>query len=306
MKKICIALVIGFFSLSSAHLQKRERTISGITLNDDQNKLFIEYVSRLQSYPDFEPSETADGIPDWKYANPSDENLKSLVEEYDLEKIAGQGAETEQWLRLMDWVHGQLFRVGKVGYPRKLNTPSIIEFVKKRDLAVNCRMYSITLNEILLALGYHSRRISFRPIRPDGDTHSLVTVYSDSWDKWVCLDPTFNTYFHDESGEILGYLEIRACYTSGEIPRFRPITIDLDWTLRNADCEFDSYDTWYAVYMAKNCFQAMCPLESAFGHESTKGVSWVALLPDRFQREKKTKPRMFRTSNLDFFFRSPL
>jgi hypothetical protein len=180
-----------------------------------------------------------------------------------------------------------------------------MEFVETKGIAVNCRMYTIALNELLLALGYHSRRISFRPSRPDGDTHSLVTVYSDVWEKWVCLDPTFNTYFRDESGEILGYLEIRERYTEGNIPMFRPITIDLDWTLRTAGCEFNSYDTWYAVYMAKNCFQATCPLKSAFGYESTKGLSWVTLLPSGFQQDNKAKPRRFSTSSSGFFFGKP-
>jgi hypothetical protein len=306
MRNICIIVFIGYLSFSTSYSQNREQPGSGITLNDAQNNLFIEYVCRLQDYPDFLESEKADEIPGWEYAEPSDENLSQLVKKYDLNKVAGKGTEAERWLRLVDWVHRKLFRVGKVGYPKKLNTPSIVEFVENKDLAVNCRMYTIVLNEILLALGYHSRRISFRPIRPDGDTHSLVTVYSKAWEKWVCLDPTFNTFFYDESGEILSYLEIRECYTSGRIPRFRQITIELDWTLKAAGCEFDTYDTWYAVYMAKNCFQVTCPRKSAFGHESTKGIAWVTLLPSGFQPEAKAKPRMFRTNNFGHFFRRPL
>lgn len=305
MRKIGVTIIICCFSFSPLHQLTSGQKVSGITLNEDQYRLFNEYVSRLQAYPEFDSSEKVDRIPDWKYASPSDENLKSLVEKYDLKKVAGEGKEAEKWFCLMDWVHRQLFRVGRVGYPRKLNTPSIMEFVENTDFSVNCRMYTVVLNEILLALGYHSRRISFRPSRPDGDTHSLVTVYSDAREKWVCLDPTFNTYFHGESGEILSYLEIRECYTSGKIPRSRPIAIDLDWTLRTAGCEFDSYETWYAVYMAKNCFQATCPLASAFGYESTKGLSWVTLSPSGFQQETKARPRTFRTSNLGSFFRNP-
>ena len=82
MRKICVAVIMGCLCFSAQYLQTREQTVSGITLNDDQNKLFSQYVRQLQDYPDFNRSEKADGIPNWEYGSPSDEKLKQLVEEY--------------------------------------------------------------------------------------------------------------------------------------------------------------------------------------------------------------------------------
>ena len=128
MRKICVTVLIGCLCFFAVHVSARDRVVTDISLNEDQNRLFIEYVNWLRDYPDFDVSEKIDGLPDWEYSSPFDVELKNLVEKYDLKDVAGQGTEVEKWLHLMDWVHRQLFRVGKIGYPRKLNTPCILDF----------------------------------------------------------------------------------------------------------------------------------------------------------------------------------
>ncbi len=195
-----------------------------------------------------------------------------------------------------------------------LSTPAIIDFVEKGNHAVNCQMKAIVLTEVLLAQGFRARRISCRPAQFDGDSHAIVMVYSDARQNWICLDPTFNTYFHDEAGGVLGFAEIRQGYASGTLPQFRSITLPRSAPLMLAGIPFDTYDAWYAVYMAKNCFSISSPLKSEFGYESSAAASWVWLLPLNYEpeemgytgsRSSHGQSKRFLTRNLDYFFKKP-
>jgi len=276
--------------------------------------MFEEFVKRLQDYPRFDTAENFEGLPEWKYSGPEDPNLKNLIEEHELEKMAGNGTEIERFLNLMEWVHPLLSQDGEMGIPEVINTPRIIDFVKNKGYSVNCWMKAVVLNEALLSLGFRARRISCKPSKADGNSHSIVMVFSNTKQKWICLDPTFNTYFHDESGGILGFLEIRERYMTGEMPPFRSINVPKKAPLTLHGTPFDSYDEWYAVYMAKNCFRLSCPLKSAFGYESSESPSWVFLSPSAYQPDEMEKShhlgkgersRMYFTCNIKYFFQEP-
>ena len=282
-----------------------------IKLGGETRTIFDGYVSRLENYPEFASGTVPGDFPDFEYASPGDPGMKELAEQYRLHEIAGNGTEIERMLNLMDWVHRTLTTTNDLANPEVLTAPAIIEFVAAEGNNVNCKMKSIVLNEALLALGFHSRRLSCNPYRFDGDSHSIVTVWSETYDKWILLDPTFDTCFVNEQGELLGYLEVRDIYRNGEIPSFRHIGLVADG-LRMAGVKFDSYDAWYAVYMSKNLFWAISPLKSAQGYESAEAPSWVMLEPvgydpdltilENFQRNEN---RIYHTPWTEHFFRKP-
>jgi hypothetical protein len=274
-----------------------------VELNANQQEMLAGYVEQLKSYPRFDSTGGVVNLPLWAYAPPTDPDLTRMRERYGLAEIAGAGPETNRLLRLLDWAHRVTRATGDIGTPDALSTPAVIEFVQSTGQAVNCRMKAIVLEEALLALGYQARRISLRPAREDGDTHSIVTVFSRRLDKWICLDPTFDTYFHDGDGAPLGYLEIRQAYESGQVPRFRSITIPLEGRLGLAGQAFDDYDSWYAVYLGKNCFMASCPQRSAFGYESSGAPAWVALVPVGYRFESTDDTTY--TTDAGYFFQAP-
>ncbi|GAF80955.1 unnamed protein product [marine sediment metagenome] len=309
LHNITFHLLIYFLAVSNVLLgdQKVNKTKCNmvIVLKDYQKKMLDEYIERLQDYPKFDTGEKFNNLPKWEYCKPDAPSLSKLSNEYNLKDVAGSGTEIEKMLNLMDWVHRVTSSKGEIGNPEVLNAPSIIEFVRSKGLSVNCKMKSIVLNEILLSFGYHSRRISLKPSKFDGDSHSIVMVFSNTHKKWICLDPTFNTYFHNDSGEILGYIEIREIYRKGEIPKFRPIQFTIRPPLMLAGKRFDSYDEWYAVYMAKNCFQAASPQKSAFGYESSESTNWILLLPSNFQSDEIGRVNTYITHNPEYFFQEP-
>ena len=278
---------------------------AGITLKKHQQEMVDGYVELLRSYPGFGPGDGVAHIPPWTYATPSDPNLAWVSEHYKFDEIAGQGSEVSRFLRLMEWAHRITQGRGDLGDPDALNTPAILEFVRSTGRPVNCRMKAIVLNEALLALGCSSRRISFQPAKHDGDSHSIVTVFSRELGRWICLDPTFDTYFHDGKGVPLGYLEMRDTYRSGRVPCFRSITIPVEGDLMLAGQAFDGYDAWYAVYMAKNCFKASCLQKSAFGYESSDSPAWVVLHPRGYEPDSMGRGSTTYTTDSRSFFEAP-
>ena len=299
---LMLMLPVPFFLLAA---QEQKEKTSGITLNDTQKTMFREFVKRLQDHPGFDHSASTAELPEWSYSGPEDPALQQLVKQHNLKKVAGNGPEIQQMLNLMEWVHRLLSRDGEIGNPAVLNTPAIIEFVNNGDRSVNCRIKAIVLNEALLSLGFKSRRISFLPSVFDSDSHAIVTVFCEAKQKWICMDPTFNTYFFNDNGDILGYLEIRDKYKSGEIPRFRHITIIPEWALMLNGKPFETYDAWYSVYMAKNCFRAACPLKSEFDYESSDSWERFYLSPTGYRPEDMGQPLKFFTGNAKYFFKKP-
>jgi len=306
---IAIHLLIYILAVSCAILGKQEtdntKYNTAIVLEDYHKKMFVEFIGRLQDYPKYDTGEHFNNLPKWEYSKPDAPSLRELSTEYNLKDVAGNGTEIERIINLCDWAHRVTSSKGEIGNPEVLNAPAIIEFVKSEGRAVNCKMKSIVLNEILLSFGYNSRRISLKPSIFDGDSHSIVMVFSNTYKKWICIDPTFNTYFHNDSGGILGYLEIREIYRKGEIPEFRPIQLTIQPPLMLAGKRFDSYDEWYAVYIAKNCFQASSPQKSAFGYESSESINSILLLPANFQSDETGRANTYATRNPKYFFQEP-
>ena len=260
-------------------------TSSGKTLTGEHADMFREYTQRLRDYPAFATGEAQPVPPRWYYAPADDPGFRELVARYDLETIAGQGGECDRALRVMDWVHRILTTTGEVTRPPILTAPEIISYVAAGN-TIYCQPRAIVLAECLSALGFHARYLSLNPLSFDSDSHSVVAVYARSLEKWIMLDPTFNTYFHDQSGTPLSYSEVREIYRRGNIPAFRPITLDMQGVLRLRGVEYFSYDEWYAVYMAKNTFWAFSPLETSYGYHATDAPKWVALAPDGYEPDE--------------------
>lgn len=306
---IFLYLTVSILSLYFINCKQSEKAAADASksvpaLNAEQQKLLDGYIQRLQEFPKFSNEVTEDNTCNWKY-DLNSPDLDNLKKTYDLKTIIGTGTEIEGFLNLTDWVHRITKSQGELGNPDTLTSIAIINYVKTRNHAVNCKMKAIVLNEILLSFGYYSRRISFMPSIFDGDLHSIVTVYSNELKKWVCLDPTFNTYFHDADGNLLGYLEIRDAYTSGRIPEFRSINMTREYPLRMAGIEFYGYDQWYSVYMAKNCFRASCPQTSQFGYDTLDDRILVNLLPVGYT-EDNPSVNTISTNNSYVFFQQPL
>ncbi len=142
---------------------------------------------------------------------------KYLRDTWKLDKvIAGRKTELEQQLALMAWVHNR-WQHGGLDQPSKPEARTILtEAAEGRRF--RCVEYSITLTEVLQAMGFPARTISLRMDGASygvGKGHVVTEVWSNELGKWFVLDGQNNaTWRHGE--ELLNAAEIRELLLSGK------------------------------------------------------------------------------------------
>jgi len=268
------------------------------TVTRSENKLTL-----LRRFPGFElgPAAAADSLPVWNYQSPDDPDLVQLRETFRLDSVAGSGSEVERMVNLMRWAHTVVRHDGNSANPHPSNALHLIEVCRTEDRGVNCRMMATILNEAYLAVGFKSRHITCMPYsQDDPDCHVVTAVWSDSLGRWLAFDPTFEAYFMDESGGIIGLREARERLIRGETVKVNP---EMNWNGKNRS------EGEHLRYMTKNLFRFLCPVAGEFGYESKEGCDWVYLDPIGFDcREHQDSTRIpinHRTQNADYFWARP-
>jgi hypothetical protein len=243
------------------------------------NLTTTEFVRRLQEYPAI-PCEGLRGpeLPAWRYMPADSSPLAELRRRYGLAELAAGKAELPAALAVLDWAYRVMRHDGGSAVPEP-NALNILDACFQEQRAVNCFMKAIVLNEAYLSLGYRSRRITCMPAEADGDCHVVVMVYIAALSRWITVDPTHNTYFMAPEGEIINVLEARRIYRDGGVPGLRHIETPKVGAIVCAGVECASYDEFYTLYMAKNCFRFSSPVESGFGYESRPDAQFIHLSP---------------------------
>jgi hypothetical protein len=93
----------------------------------------------------------------FSYADSSDDDLTKLRDMYNLESIAGQGAEADRIINLTRWVYQLTGHANEPEIPKQLNAFNLIRLAKDEHMQINCYMKTVILNEVLLAMGFPSR-----------------------------------------------------------------------------------------------------------------------------------------------------
>ena len=279
-------------------------------LDDDVTftKKLQEKVEVLRQYPDFGKTAPED-YKTFTYSAPDDSNLVKLREEYKLDSVAGDGNEIARITNLLHWASTIVKHEDRNPSPDPANALNIIKFCKENNRGVCCRMKAILLNDVYLAMGFESRYIICMPAdTTDPDCHVINMVYSDSLDKWLNMDPSFDAYFMDSARNILSIAEIRQ------------VMIDGDSLILNDEINYNGATRsilQHKSYMAKNLFRFVCPLGSEFGYEYRKNgnIVWIHLNPIGYDTEKTgrydtfgTGPQKlikYYTDNSEYFWAAP-
>ena len=181
--------------------------------------------------------------------------LKKLKKEYNLDRLKQKRNDIELCFRAMEWTFQQLLSKIQTEYNGPLNAMEILKYCKKSRTTVNCLCHATVLTEVLLALGFRSRKISCMPIDVvPFDNHVVTVVYVPSLGKWIMLDPSMCCYITDKAKNILSIPEIRRHLINGlEIEictygRFNNLNIP------NGD-HLTFNQTEYVVYLFKNLFR---------------------------------------------------
>ena len=239
-------------------------------------------------------------VPKFSYQSADNPNLQKIRQDLKLDSIAGKGSELSQIFNLLHWVHNLVRHDGSSNNPTLKNAIELINICKVENRGVNCRMLATILNECYLSMGIKSRYITCMPKETNfDDCHVINMVYSRELEKWIWIDPTFDSYVMDEKGNLLGIQEVRERLVKG-----MPLVINADanWNRENLQTKED----YLYNYMAKNLYRLQTPLNSEYDTEtwkSGKEVTYIELLPiDGVEQTPQKKEQTNNSTGVKFIY----
>lgn len=233
-----------------------------------------DYKQKLKDAKQYVSGYVPDGMT-FKYASPNDRDLVRLREEFKLDSVAGAGDEISKIKNLLHWVHEIVPHDGNSRNPEVKNTIAMVELCKKENRGVNCRMMAQMLTEVYLAMGFKARFVTCMPKDYVSDCHVITTVYSNTLDKWLWVDPTFDAYVMDENGTMLSIAEVREYLRTD-----KPLQINdyANWNHKSKQTK----EYYIDQYMAKNLYYIVCMDEARFNAETVvegQKYRYIALMP---------------------------
>ena len=217
-------------------------------------------------------------VPDgfkFRYAAPNDPDLVKIREHFKLDSVAGAGDEISKIKNLLHWVHEIVPHDGNSYNPEVKNTIAMVELCKKENRGVNCRMMAQMLTEVYLAMGFKARFVTCLPKDYVSDCHVITTVYSNTLNKWLWVDPTFDAYVMDENGTMLSIAEVRE-----RLREDKPLQLNdyANWNHKSKQTK----EYYIDHYMAKNLYHLVCMEWARFNHETAiegQTYRYIALMP---------------------------
>lgn len=254
-------------------------------------------------------------FPKFTYQSGNNPNLATLRKEFNLDSIAGSGNETSQILNLLHWIHYLIPHDGNHDNPTVKNALNMIAMCKKENRGLNCRGLATVLNECYLALGFKSRFVTCLPkdsLNIDPDCHVINAVYSNTYKKWLWIDPTNDAYVMNENGDLLSIEEVR-----DRIIHDKPLILnpEANWNRKFSKTK----QNYLYSYMAKNLYMLQCNASSEYDEETfgnNKVITSITLLPldyfmqtpNRSEFENKKANTTFiryKTNNPTLFWQAP-
>ncbi len=259
-----------------------------------------DFMRILRAAAPYDASAPTGSLPRFRYASPEDPDLQRLKARFRLDSVAGDGDEISRILNLLHWAHRIVRHDGSSDNPTSRNAIDMIALCQREGRGINCRMMAQMLNECYLALGFRSRFVSCMPRQFVNDCHVICTVWSDTLERWLWIDPSFDAYVTDEDGTLLGIREVRERMRDGRTYRLNP---DANWNFESSQTKEEYLD----IYMAKNLYYLVCPDRSEFNTETPcEGkvpVNYIGLVPPGY--ESDANRYNYETINDAWFWAAP-
>ena len=239
----------------------------------------------------------------FRYMSPNNPDLVRLREKFNLDSVAGAGNEISKIKNLLHWVHNIVPHDGGSFNPEVKNTIAMVELCQKENRGVNCRMLAQMLTEVYLAMGFKARFVTCMPRDYVSDCHVITTVYSNTLNKWLWVDPTFEAYVMDENGVMLSIAEVRE-----RLRNDQPLQLNEDANWNNRQKTYKEY--YLDRYMAKNLYYLICMDYARFDAETVKEgrvYRYIALMPyDEINSQTNSIGwSILRVSDDEWFWQSP-
>lgn len=239
----------------------------------------------------------------FRYMSPNNPDLVCLREKFNLDSVAGAGDEISKIKNLLHWVHNIVPHDGGSFNPEVKNTIAMVELCQKENRGVNCRMLAQMLTEVYLAMGFKARFVTCMPRDYVSDCHVITTVYSNTLNKWLWVDPTHEAYVMDENGVMLSIAEVRE-----RLRNDQPLQLNEDANWNNRQKTNKEY--YLDRYMAKNLYYLICMDYARFDAETVKEgqtYRYIALMPyDEINSQSSSiNWRHLRVCDDEWFWQSP-
>jgi len=279
------------------NIRKEEKFVALMDTLKQFDKLVI-----LQNAGGYEKSDTV-GLPHFYYETPKNARLQDVKKYFKLDSIAGNGDEISKILNLMYWIHNNITHDGSNYALAEFNSIDLYHYHKATGKGINCRHLAIALNEMYLSMGFKSRYVTcFPKDENDNDCHVINSVWVDSLQKWIWIDPTFAAYVKDETGNFLSINEVRERLIDG-----RPVVLneDANWNNQNKQ----TVEGYLMNYMAKNLYWLQVPINSIFNPESryrNNVNTYISLFPIGYGEDHKYSKDGVATHDPDYFWQAPI
>lgn len=261
-----------------------------------------DYKQKLKNAKGYHRGTLPEGMK-FSYMSPNHPDLVRLREKFNLDSVAGAGNEISKIKNLLHWVHNIVPHDGGSFNPEVKNTIAMVELCQKEKRGVNCRMLAQMLTEVYLAMGFKARFVTCMPRDHVSDCHVITTVYSNTLNKWLWVDPTFEAYVMDENGVMLSIAEVRE-----RLRNDQPLQLNEDANWNNRQKTYKEY--YLDRYMAKNLYYLICMDYARFDAETVKEgriYRYIALMPyDEINSQTNSIGwSILRVSDDEWFWQSP-
>lgn len=223
--------------------------------------------------------ENGDTIPSFLYQPKEHPNLIAVREYFKLDSVAGKGDELSQIKNLLTFCHDQIIHDGSNYAFAELDAIDLYNYHKVTGKGINCRQMATVMMEMYLSMGFKSRLVSCMPMdSEDYDSHVINVVWSETLNKWLWVDPSFNAWVMDENGVMLSVAEVRQRLIDG-----RPLVLNEEANHNHENKQTKEY--YLETYMAKNLYIIACPMKLMFNSEPrfrNPTGNYIQLIPSGF------------------------
>lgn len=182
----------------------------------------IDYLKNACAYSDY-VSHPVDGASRlFEFTTP--QQLHGIFINYNLPDVAGSGDTFSRALKIMQWItdHSE-YSGGSYLCPTTSDKIIAHAFEKGTDGAINCANKSILLADALTHIEIFAMPVAVMgwildpdsPIFENASSHVVVHVFLPECNKWVMLDPSFNTYVVDRNFAPLNIIEVATALRDG-------------------------------------------------------------------------------------------
>ena len=123
----------------------------------------------------------------YQWQDPRHSELQKLISREKLDFLIKDKSEIKSFESVMNWVREQWQPGTPNPYPA-WNANTILKMIRSKQTGGFCGQYSQVLSQALTGLGYQTRYLWLK-------NHFALEVFSNTLDKWICLDPFYNTVY---------------------------------------------------------------------------------------------------------------